>query len=108
MITSTPIAFLITISLAAPDGGVVDAPYADPDAGVFEVSSAVAASDGGILDPGWYLTRARMKRIGERLTECENERAAQPGPGYWALAAGVSGFVTGIALTIYAVGAIKK
>lgn len=74
------IAILISISLATPDGGLVlDRPYADADAGVYQVDSAQLPRDGGTLGPGWYLTDARITKVGEHLAQCQ-EPGQQPQP----------------------------
>lgn len=74
---------LVTAGLGTParaqDGGSVlvesTAPFANPDAGVYEVASATLI-DGGVLPSGWWLSRPRMQKVGEHvaLLQGENEQ----------------------------------
>ena len=49
-----------------------DAPFVDADAGVYQVESASLPADAGTLGPGWYLTDAKMKHVGERIVAQDN------------------------------------
>lgn len=57
------------------DGG--DIPFADADAGVYQVASAMQP-DGGLLGEGWYLTGPRMQRVGEHIVELESRSCPEP------------------------------
>lgn len=84
------IALLLTLAVAQVDGGTpgevvsdapvavvpalsapMEPPFADPDAGIFTVSSAVASVDGGVLGPGWWISSSRMQKIGVALEQQE-------------------------------------
>lgn len=97
-----------TIPVVDPtDAGVVDAPFADADAGVYQVVSATLP-DGGQLDAGWYLTDGRMQKMGMTIVALQNlnakdEAAIIPTNNLAAYWSGVgSGVAT--AITIFTLG----
>lgn len=104
---------LSAVLSSAPDGGT-DAPFADPDAGVYQVAWA-SQSDGGVLGPGWWLSPGRMKRVGEHITALRNEneqfrseatQVVRPTMSFWiGLAAG---FAVGVVGTVVLVNEVRK
>jgi len=65
---------LVLAALLAADGGIpLDTTYANPSAGIFVVESA-RQYDGGTLPDGWWLSRARMQKMGEHIAKVETER----------------------------------
>jgi len=118
-------ALLMSLLVAGPalarDGGGTDAPYWDPDAGIYEVSSAVTAIDGGELGAGWWLSRDRMKKTGDHVVEANNAKAqaererdealtsaAEGGGVKWFLYGLAAGVVAGGALLILGLNAVSR
>lgn len=108
------LALLISTALAVPDGGAdagVDTPFLDPDAGVFQVVSAIQP-DGEELGPGWWLAPARMQKVGDRLVALENENSqlkAAPPPTTWGFWMGVGlGVTLGTTGVLFLVNQVKK
>lgn len=57
-------------------------PYANPDAGVYQVESAIPyqrSEDGGVvvLEPGWYYSNGRAARIEAKLNKCDTQHAEE-------------------------------
>ena len=99
----TALPIILSIALASSDGGVVS------DRPVVEVRSAEEV-DGGTLPDGWWVSRPQMKKLGDKLVECENcQKAAVTEPveggmcwGFWA------GMALGSTATAVAIVAVSS
>lgn len=100
--------------LLVPRAAAQDAPFADADAGVFEVRDA-SLSDGGQLGQGWWLSAPRMQKVGEHVVALENENARlrfegsetfRPTVGFWIGLA--VGFGAGVAGTVILVNQLRR
>lgn len=109
------IALIAALSFPArgEDGGV-DVPFADADAGVFQVQWA-EQPDGGQLGAGWWLSSSRMLKVGSHVATLENENRAlrleppsqfRPTLGFWLGL--IVGFGTGVVGAVVLVNQIRR